>query len=289
MKLTMRSSAGALSLALAMGLVATGCSLVNATKSEGQKAGDSNSTAKNPTQGAPNPTIGMSVYTPYSPYWPKDGAGLKQGFWVSSKISGTGYSMESKFAVVAAAGDIMKLELTDAGTPKGYIKAETVKSTGEVAWAGVGKKGDKPKNIDVKPTPAGAAPAAPTVTDEDVTVKAGTFKSKKSVSTMTVAGKDYTTTSWSGTDGDTKDVMLKMVSGTTTSELSEAPAMEDWTCSGKTYKVKHLKYSDGRETWTLADSWPFVGAVAKSVASGSTTEITGMGDDAKAELNWEGK
>lgn len=285
MKLTTKFGAAALSLSLFAGCQAMN-NAADKTKSESNTAANSNSTAKNPGQGAPayDPTSSMKVYTPFAG-WPKDGAGLKQGWWVSQKMSGTGFTQESRWAVVAAAGDVMKLEMQGGQTPKDYILAETVKKTGEVSWAGVGKKGEKPKDLKVENTPTSTPPEAPAATDEDVTVKAGTFKSKKSVAKFP-GGESVT---WMGTDGDVKDVVLKNTMMGQAYELAEAPAMEDWTCSGKTYKVKHLKYTNGQEQWLLADAWPFVSVTAKSITSGTTIEITGMGEDAKPDLNWEGK
>jgi hypothetical protein len=287
MKIKMTLGASVIALALL-----AGCALFDAGTNQASQAANSNSTAKNPTQGAPkeqqpaanDPRDYMTVYTPY-PGWPKDGAGLDAGWWVTQKSTNAAGTSETKYAVVAVAGDVVKVEITNAPGLTGYIEALLCKkSDGTVSWAGAGKKGEKPKDLKVQQMPQQQVSPPPS-TDEDLTVKAGgPFKSKKTVTPVQGMGDS---TSWVGTDGDTKDVLLKSTFGTTTYELSDMPAMEDWTCSGKTMKVKHLKWTNGMETWQLDAMWPFVYNSAKMSMAGNTTEITGTGTDAKPELTWE--
>jgi hypothetical protein len=298
-KLTIRLGTGALAVALLAGCEAMK-GAANTTTGEANKASGSNSTAKDPGQGAPKDggkgatqnaaaAIDMTQYmTCPNPYmmWPKDGAGLKQGWWISQKNTNAAGTSETKTAVVAMAGDDVKIEITNPmGAYKDYIWAVTAKkASGEVSWAGAGHKGEKPKDIKIGQKPQGGAADAPASTDEDCAVKAGTFKTKKT----TVKGATGDTTTWMGTDGDAKDLVVKCAYPGGGYEL-ESVAMEDMAMGAKTMKVKHVKMSNGMETWLMSESWPFVGNIAKMSMAGSTTEITGMGEDAKPDLNWEGK
>lgn len=219
----------------------------------------------------------MQVMTPY-PGWPKDASVLKPGLWVEMNMAGTGFKSKTRVSVVGEAGDSIKLEVGP--DTNGYIQGLTVnKADGKVTAAVAAKKGEKPKAIKIAEMPKQGPAPEPTVTDEDVTVAAGTFKSKKSV--VKVGGKDYT--SWVGVDGDVKDVLLK--SGEPAYELKAAPTMEDV----KGMKAKHLVYSNGSEMWMVADYAPFYGAPTgtnvKSVNAGTTMEVS-WGKDAKPELDW---
>jgi hypothetical protein len=221
--------------------------------------------------------------------WPtKDQAMLKEGLSVESKSAGAGYKTATKYAIVGMAGDAVKVEVSGDAT-QGFIQALTVnKADGKVTKAQAGKKGDKLKDIKIAPLPEQKAGEAPAGTDEDVAVKAGSFKSKKVVTKSAMGGGDITT--WSGVDGDTAGVLLKSSDGKNDYELTSVK-VEDMTIGGKGYKVKHVAYSNGMEMWTIGDvNVPFIsygmGTTVKMVAGGNTTENT-WGEGAKAELEWK--
>jgi hypothetical protein len=199
----------------------------------------------------------------------------------------------TKWAVVALDGDEVRLEVTNppedptnSSSGRGFIWGLVAdKSTGEIRSAGVGRKGETRKAIKIERDAASAADPAPAGTDEDVTVKAGTFKAKKFV--------QGPTSWWMGLDGEVKDLVLKSASTEwgelANFELSVPPAWEEIKIGDKTTKVKHVQWTNLHQQWFLPESWPFVGAVAmESVAGVAGTAITGRGEDAKPELDWDG-
>jgi len=197
----------------------TGCDTV---KGETNKASNANSTAKDPGQGAPKdakpanaPAIDPRDYmqAPSKLAWPAGGAGVTQGWWLDVKSAASGTSSTTHYAVVAIAGDQAKVEMT-AGD---YIEALVVKmADGTVTWAGAGKKGEKAKQIKIA-----AAGPTPDSADEDVTVKAGTFKSKKQTLHYPAPTGDIVT--WIGVDDPVKELMLKNTVGANTTSSPRRP------------------------------------------------------------------
>jgi len=288
MKLSLLTRTAAVCLGLAL---FGGCQdLQNAGKPKDDKPKDGGGGGGQPEY---DPTSSLSETTPYGG-WPKDGAGLKKGWFFETTTTAGGQKSTTKWAVVDAAGDVFKVETnrTTYALPGGWIEAIEINKDGTVPNAYVGKpgKGNKVKAIKVNPTPKGDAPK-PEESDESITVAAGTFQAHKVVIKTTIQGKTYTSTSWSGTDGDVKDVCLKVDGGSKESqyELAKAPEMVDgWKCGSSAFKVKHLTYSNGQEQWFLVDGpWPIVGAMVKMSMTGYSMEITNMGSDAAPQLSWE--
>jgi hypothetical protein len=159
------------------------------------------------------------------------------------------------------------------------------RTTGEVRSAGVGRKGEIRRGIKIERGAASASDPTPTGTDEDVTIKIGTFKAKKFV--------QGSMSWWTGTDGDVKDVVLKAAAKEggrfANFELTGPPAWEEIKIGDKATKVKHVQWTNERHQWLLAEALPFVGnVVMESFAGMAGTAITGRGEDAKAELDWDG-
>ncbi|MBI3725999.1 hypothetical protein HY251_18885 [bacterium] len=290
----MKKILGGIAAAAVAGLLLSGCELFNPKpKPDDKSSGKDGKGGGGGGGGAPEMDYSTMVTesTPY-PAWPKDGAGIKSGWFYEKKTKTAAGENTTRFAVVGQAGDMWKIETNErtyAYSP-GLIEAVVVQKDGTVPEAYVGKKGAKIKAIKINPMPKGGE--KPEEMDEKVSVKAGEFAAKK----YTSKGADgkVASMSWMGTDGDTKDVMLKMelpAYPAGNMELAKMPESMEWPCGGKKYKVWHLTYSNGTEYWNLADGpWPVVGATVKMVMTGAaamTMEVTNMGEDAKPELSWE--
>lgn len=290
MKLFLKTSA----LALALSFATTGCISTPDVKTDDKKDDKKDSKAGGDAKaggggggGAPayDPRDSMMAMSPMIGF-PKDGAGVKEGLWVTRTSSGAAKNTE-KWAVVGDAGDSVWIEYQGTGT-QGFIQGLIVKKAdGVVTKAVAGKKGEKGKDIKIFTLPATKAGEPPPTTDEDCAVKAGSFKSKKMVLKM----GETTNTTWSGVDGDTAGVMLKSSDGKNDYELT-AIASEEVQVGGKATKVKHLTYSNGWEYWTAPDvQAPFVsyggvgGTQVKTVMMGNTS-VADWGEGAKAELDW---
>ncbi len=242
----------------------------------------------------------LKLATPYEG-WPAGGAGLREGYWIETTTTSPRSKAVTRKSVIAVEVARVKLEVVDPALSRDYIIAiVAARATGEVSWAGAGKKGEKPVEIALEkvepPRPETTADA------EEVTVKAGTFKARKVVSRYEASASsfEHTTTRWIGVEGDLEDVDLKMITDVpgvppTENELAELPSHEDWRLPGRVLGVKHVKYTgkpSPLELWLLPESWPFAGSTVKTLVGApflTTVEVTGTGEDAKPELDWEGR
>jgi hypothetical protein len=207
--------------------------------------------------------------------------GLKKGLWVTQKMDGAAKG-ETKYAVVDETADSWMIEMEGMAT-QGYIQAMVVnKKDGKVTEAYAAKKGEKLKKIKVMEMAAPVAGETPT-TDEDVTVKAGSFKAKKAVS--------GDITSWSGVDGDAKGVMLKMTNAKDAKQDMELTALapEDYKNGDQPVKTKHATYSNGTEYWIADMTIPFAGSGYAVMKTGGMTISYTWGEGAKAQLDWKNK
>ncbi len=281
-----------LAAAVTAGFLFTGCDMLNPKPKPDDKAsGKGGSGGGNQQQ----PEVDYSAYvtetTPY-PGWPQDTAGLAKGWFFEKKMKTAAGESTTKFAIVDQAGDVWKVESNEKtfAYPGGLIEAVEIKNDGTVPNAYLGKKGGKVKPIKVNPAPKPGDSPKPEESDEDVTVKAGSFKAHKVVVKWSAGGQSGTSTSWMGTDGDAKGILLKSDGGSapTQYELTALDAPADWKCGANSYKVRHLTYSNGQEMWNLVDKpWPFIGVTVKMVTTGMSYEVTNMGSDAKPDLSWE--
>jgi hypothetical protein len=219
--------------------------------------------------------------------WPKDGAGLKVGDWLEVKNVSGGKTTVNRIAVVAAAGDLFKIEEQSDGF-LGFIEGLTVqKADGKVVEAIAAKKGEKGKPIKLGAASI-AAPSSGTTTEETVTVAAGNFASRKTV----IAGQLSETSVWVGKDGDARGIVVKEASDDVTLRELKALALDDYVISGRSMKIKalHATYSDGSESWFVRDAQvPFYGSGdatwVKQSRGGTTTELS-WGDGAKPDIDW---
>jgi hypothetical protein len=222
----------------------------------------------------------MQVMSPMM-NWPKDPSGLKKGFWIQTKTSASGMDMLTKYSIVDDAGDMLKIEATVPMQP--YIQALVVKKKdGTITDAKAGRPGGALTPIKIATAPAPTGGTAPATTDESITVKAGTFKCKKS----TVNGY----TGWVGTEGDSNGVSVQTDDGKGNKNELTALTVEDWSCGTLKAKAKHCVYSDKSEWWWITDPIPFVGggpSWVKMVTPSATMTVDGCGNDAAAQLKWQ--
>jgi hypothetical protein len=260
--------------------------------------------------GDPLLASGITENTPY-PSWPKDGAGLKKGWFFEKTLRSGGTQTKIRWAVVDQAGDVYKVETNSMlyGSQYGpltitlslaamgaddFSKSIEINKDGTVRNAYFGKAGSKILPIKVNAARDGPEDDAPkpVESDEPVTVAAGTFKAHKTVKQWSVRerGQSGSTTWWMGKEGDAKDVLLKVDSGSAESrfELAKAPTeIVDWQCGASTYKVRRLTYSNKLETLSLVEPWPIVGAIVKWGTGPNSWEITNVGEDARPRLSSE--
>lgn len=229
--------------------------------------------------------------------WPKDGVGLKPGFWVEERTTAGGNTTTKRIAIVAEAGDLVKLEQSASDNALlGYTEGLTVqKATGKIVEAVAAKKGDKAKPIKIRATEGSTAvtgpataepPKTPATSDESVTVPAGTFAATK----LVVSGALSDTTTWIAKEGDAKGLVVKWADDVAGSRELKSVALEDAILAGKSVKAVHAIYSDASEEWWVRDlTVPFYGqprlSWLKRIRAGATTELA-WGEDAKPEIDW---
>jgi hypothetical protein len=223
--------------------------------------------------------------------WPAGGAGLKAGFWVEEMNVTAGKSAVRRLAVVAEAGDLLKIEksATD-DSYQGFIEGLTVqRADGKITEAVAARKGEKPKPIKIGGASPEASAPAPPGTDEQVTVPAGTFATVKTVVSSTLSE----VTTWTGKEGDVAGIVVKWSDDNGLSR--ELKSIE--TVTGLRVRddkrelvALHAVYSDGSEEfWVQHLELPFHGQGAMTcvlkIRGGTTTGLT-WGEDAKPEIDW---
>ncbi len=219
--------------------------------------------------------------------WPAGGAGLKVGFWVEETNTTAGKSAVRRLAVVAEAGDLLKIEksATD-DSYQGYIEGLTVqRADGKITDAVAAKKGEKPRGIKIGAVPP-ETPAPPPGTDEAVSVPAGTFATTKTVVSSMVSEE----TTWTGKDGDVQGLVVKWSDDNGLSRELKSIGTEYLTLGKNAVKALHAIYSDGSEEWWVRGlEVPFHGSSGmtrvKKMRGGTTTELV-WGNDAKPEIDW---
>lgn len=262
------------SIALA-GLVLTGCHLFQPKPKE-EPAQQSQPAA----QPAYTPPV------PEAPYKVDFGAGCTVGWRATQEYDIGGQKSQVWWAIVGDAGQSWQVEHVAMGLPADHIMGLTVnKSDGKVTKAVLGKKGEAGKEHPIMKEPAGGA-AAQQGTDEQVTIKIGTFPAKK----HDHGGGNI---SWIGTEGDMKGVMLKMA-GAAPYELSAKPT-SDMVPTGKTtLGVTTYTYSNGMKQMVTNDRivaafWPVEPAKRGMFGmemQGMKARVIEVGSDAKPQLIW---
>lgn len=280
----MKRTASLLVLA-AMASLGLGCELLNPKKDAGGGGGGGGGVDPTTMVKAPG-----KIYTPIV-----DG---KVGYMVVFENEAAGNKSSQQYAIVNETDDAWWIEYSGpeitalaASFPdlKGQLMGLVVnKSDLKVTKAYLGKPGEKPKEIKINPAPdMPAAPKPPEGKAEKVKIGLGEFASMK------YEGEGYK--SWSGTEGDTKGVLLKSETAAGAYELKELPSKEDVDVGGTKVAVVKVKWTNDSETWYTADpvvkcfttvpgvEWGMLATVTKA----SKRSITAMKTDAKPELKWE--
>lgn len=225
------------------------------------------------------PAMDMSQFVPVFPsYKHLLGDDAAVGQWADVELQTAAGKSVTRTAIVGEASDGWFLEMDNQMNDKDLVIAVLVdKATGEPKKAWVGKRGKEGKEKAVPPPPAQTSGEAPQEAEEEVTVKAGTFKAKK-----------YTTggaSSWMGIEGDAEGVPLKSASAQANEELS---ALEKVTVDvgGTSFEAKHLTYDSGREVWVAIGKQPHLKASLRMKASGMEQRLVAQGEDAKPQLEY---
>ena len=236
----MKRSFGILMLSAAV--VFSGCELL-------QKKEDDQSNNEQPKEGQQQggaPAMDLTKMVQAPPIVPV-GENAEVGMMVQVKAGANTHSL----AIVAEDGDQWLME-TDQNlaaygdSAKDQLMGMWVdKKTGKVNKAVLGKKGEAGKEIKVVQYQMPEQKDAPEGEDTEVKLKMGGPYPAKLI-TMEIANVG-TTKSWSGTEGELENVMLKSESPSGSYELKEMPKTASVDCGGTSIEVTQLVYDNGLE------------------------------------------
>lgn len=241
---------------LALGLCSltlAGCGLIGGGSDSGGGGGGGGS--------QPDPM----VYDATTTSW--DIAALKEGEWVETETKGSGYSMKSKLACVAIKDGLVWIEQSNS-SQSGWVTLLGVDPKDrKTKKAYFGKSGAEAKEIKVQAMPTGGGGAA-----GEMPKSKGTVKISKE--TLTVAGQSIEceksesdiTTTYQG-----KDTRYQ---GTTW--MSDKVPFRSWYDEKNTDPYKNNSDIKVEGKYTLKGA-----ALVKSEGGGATTQIVGLGTDAK--------
>lgn len=225
----------------------------------------------------------------------------KIGWMAERTTQASGQTLVESYAIVGEAGDSWLIESKSptidamAGSfpdLKGSLMGLTVrKSDGVVTKAVIGKPGEAGKEIKISPAGDVATTAAPAGTPDRVTIKLGTFDAMKNETSGI--------TTWVGTSGETKGVLLKSAGNGQDYELAELPTTETKDVGGVSVSVTGLSYTNGMKLW-MTDNQVIAGlfgggagadgkrtGMYRMESGGTTTEVTSVKTDAAPQLKWE--
>lgn len=229
------------------------------------------------------------------------GPDAKVGWMAERTTQASGQTLVESYAIVGEAGDSWKVESKSptidalAGSfpdLKGSLLGLVVrKADGVVTKAVIGKPGEAGKEIKI--SPAGDAPAttAPTGTPDRVTIKLGTFDAMKNETSGI--------TTWVGTSGETKGILLKSAGMNQDYELAEMPKTETKDVGGVSVTTTGTSYTNGMKLW-MTENEIIAGvfgaaageggkrsALYRMESGGTTQEVTAVKTDAAPQLKWE--
>jgi len=270
---------------LSAAVVFSGCELL-------QKKEDDQGNKEQPKEGGQQPAAGggmdLTKMVQAPPIVPV-GEGAAVGMMVKVKAGANTHSL----AIVAEDGDQWLMETDQNLAAYGDSAKDQLmglwvdKKTGKVNKAVLGKKGEAGKEIKVVQYQMPEQKDAPAGEDTEVKLKMGGPYPAKLV-TMEIANVG-TTKSWSGTEGELENVMLKSESPSGSYELKEMPKTESVDCGGTSIEVTQLVYDNGLELHRTENAVikALAGGSYKTKTSGSETMVTMIATDAKPELKWE--
>lgn len=269
---------------LSAAVVFSGCELL-------QKKEDDQSNNEQPKEGGQQggaPAMDLTKMVQAPPIVPV-GEGAAVGMMIKVKAGANTHGL----AIVAEDGDQWLMETDQNLAAYGDSAKDQLmglwvdKKTGKVNKAVLGKKGEAGKEIKVVQYQMPEQKDAPAGEDTEVKLKMGGPYPAKLI-TMEIANVG-TTKSWSGTEGELENVMLKSESPSGSYELKEMPKTESVDCGGTSIEVTQLVYDNGLELHRTENDVikALAGGSYKTKTSGSETMVTMIATDAKPELKWE--
>jgi hypothetical protein len=231
-------------------------------------------------------------------------ADAKVGWMVERTTRAGGTTLVESHAIVGDKGDswlvesrTLAAEAMSASYPEleGLLLGLTVrKSDGTVTKAVLGKAGEPGKPVKIGAgAQGGEAPPEPVA--ERVAIGAlGTHEAMKTTA-KTATGE---VTTWVGTAGDYKGLLLKSQGPNADYELTGAPTREAKDVGGVSVPTLSVTYSNGMKLWlTGHDVVACVTGAAgpdgkriapfRTEAAGSVTEVTAIRTDAAPQLVWQ--
>jgi hypothetical protein len=233
----------------------------------------------------PMPAMDMSAYvTPAPNYKHLLADDIAVGQWVDMEMEAGGQKSVTRTAVVADAGDAWVIELDNQMNQKDLLLAVFVdKDTGDVTKAFVGNRGKDGTEKQVSPPPEGQAGEMPPMTEEEVSVPAGTFMAKR----MDIEAGGSTSSSWTGLEGtEVEGVLLKSVNAAGTDELKSLE-QTSYEATGASFEARHLAYTSGMELTQALGSKPYLNQVMLVMKTPhSVMKLVGQGDGAEPAFNY---
>lgn len=230
-------------------------------------------------------------------------ADARVGWLVERTTRAGGTTLVESHAIVGDQGDAwlvesrtLAAEAMSASYPelRGLLLGMTVrKSDGTVTKAVLGKAGDAGKPVKIGAGAQGHE-APPEPAPDRVSIGAlGTHEALKTTS-KTATGE---ATTWVGTAGDYRGVLLKSQGPNADYELTAAPTREAKDVGGVSVPTLAVTYSNGMKMWfttheVVACVTGVPGpdgrrmALFRTEMSGSVTEVTAIRTDAAPQLKW---
>lgn len=232
------------------------------------------------------PAMDMSAYvTPAPNYKHLLTDDTAVGQWVEVEMDAMGNKSVTRTAVVADAGDAWVVEVDNQMSQKDLLLAVFVhKDTGDVLKAYVGDRGKAGTEKAVSPPPAAQAGEAPPVSEEEVSVPAGTFMATRTDMSLPDGS---TVTTWVGMEGTAAEgVVLKTRSAAGTDELKELEETA-FEAAGAAFEARRLVYTSGNETILALSPRPHLNQLMLLTRmSGVSMRLAGQGEDAAPAFDY---
>ncbi len=202
--------------------------------------------------------------------------GIAVGEWYETTTNLPAANMKTsrKVSVVGKSGDKWLIEVVDSN--QGFTQGYVIDKEGTVSKAYGEKDGDvkelKLMHIDRPKAVEGKEP--PT---ETVQVKAGSYACWKN----TAAG----TTSWTGKDGDAKNITVKFAGAAGDYELTKLEK-KDHKAGDKSYKCRVATYSNKQVMWITDKPAGPQGIMVKMTTDQMETWLSDAGTGAKPSFTW---
>lgn len=228
------------------------------------------------------PAVDMSAYVTVMPTYKymlfED---MSVGQWIDERLVVAGQEHMTRTAIVGETDDAWIIEIDNQMNKKDLLIAVFVdKESGKPLQAYVGKRGEDGKEKDVPPMPKPVGGDAPDGEDDQIDVGAGSFDA--------IRYESGGMKTWTGVDGDTEGVLLKMSGPNFEDELVEIDADQTFDAGGTEFAAKYLRYKGTMgEQWHATGDKPYFNAMLKMKTSAMIKELVEQGDDAEPAFNYE--